>query len=193
MWNGAEYVKLNAFVPFWKPPKTKVSELPVAGNAVGDVRLVTEIHQFYSCIKTTGTLEEQWGQYVPLVHAHTMETPTWVIAEKVTAGILPGPFRALATEETQTLLGIEIELAKGKGANEIEYNVEHYDAEGTKEWKPIPGLEKLKLKKEEVKAVSGLSVALHTKDRLRLNILLALAEPEGLALTAFIEHIAKVV
>ena len=122
-----------------------------------------------------------------------MEAPTWVVAEKASAGILPGPFRALATSETQTLIGIEAELAKGKGANEIEFNVERYDAEGTKEWKPIASLEELKLKKEEVKAVTGLSVALHTKDRLRLNILSTSAEPEGLALTAFVEHVAKVV
>lgn len=245
VYNGAEYVKLNVFVPFWKqpvakaselpvasnaigdvrlvteteqfyiciatvgtveeqwkefeiaphhwmPPVTKHSELPTVGNVLGDVRLVTEIHQFYTCIATVGTLEEQWGQYVPLVHAHTMETPTWVIAEKVTAGIVPGPFRKLATEETQTLLGIEAELGKGKGANTIEYSVERWDAEGTKEWAPVPGLEKLKLKKEEV-ASKAVSIALHTKDRLRLNIESVSAEPEGLALTAFVEHVAKIV
>jgi hypothetical protein len=241
LYNGAEYVKLNVFVPFWKAPVAKESELPVSGNTVGDVRLVTETDQFYICIKTSGTVEEQWKvfevaphhwmppvakeanlptvgnvkgdvrlveelkqfyicikttgsigeQWSPFGHVHVMESPTWAVAEKVVSGIIPGPFRKLATEETQTLIGIEVELAKGKGANEIEYNIERYDAEGTKEWKPIPSLEKLKIKKEEVKAVT-VSVALHTKDRLRLNILSISAEPEGLALSAFIEHVAKV-
>lgn len=242
VYNGAEYVKLNVFVPYWKAPVAKASELPVGGNVLGDVRLVTETEQFYiciatvgtveeqwkvfevaphhwmppvtkhselptvsnvlgdvrwvtelkefyACIKTTGTLEEQWGAFG---HAHTMETPTWSVSEKVVGGILPGPFRKLAPGETQTLIGIEVELAKGKGANEIEYNLERYDDEGTKEWAPIPSLEKLKLKKEELKAVTGLSVALHTKDRLRLNILATSSEPEGLALSAFVEHVAKV-
>ena len=242
MWNGAEYVKLNVFVPFWKPPVAKASELPVVSNAVGDVRLVTETEQFYICIATTGTVVEQWKVFevaphhwmppvtkhseLPTVsnvlgdirwvtelkefyaciatvgtieeqwsafgHTHTMETPTWVVAEKVAAGIIPGPFRALATSETQTLLGIEAELAKGKGANTIEYSIERWDAEGTKEWKPVPGLEKLKLKKEEV-AAKAVSIALHTKDRLRLNIESTAAEPEGLAITAFVEHVAKVI
>lgn len=243
LYNGAEYVKLNTFVPFWKSPVTKESELPVGGNVIGDVRLVKETAQLYICIATVGTVGEQWKIFevaphhwmppvkkeaeLPTVgnvlgdvrlveelasfficikttgtiaeqwkarsHVHMMETPTWVVAEKVAAGIIPGPFRKLATEETQTLLGIEVELGKGKGANEIEYNVERYDAEGTKEWKPIPSLEKLKLKKEEVKSVSGLEVILHTKDRLRLNILSTTSEPEGLALSAFVQHVAKVV
>lgn len=243
LYNGAEFVKLNSFVPFWKSPVTKESELPVGGNTVGDVRLVTETSQFYICVKTTGTVGEQWKIFeqaphhwmppvakeseLPTVgnvlgdvrlvesersfyicvkttgtiteqwsarsHTHTMETPTWVVAEKVAPGVIPGPFRKLATEETQTLLGIEVELGKGKGLNEIEYSVERYDAEGTKEWKPIPSLEKLKLKKEEVKAVSGLEVILHTKDRLRLNILSTVSEPEGLALSAFVQHVSKVV
>ena len=172
----------------WMPPVKKESELPTAGNVKGDVRLVEELKQLYFCIKTTGTIEEQWSSFG---HVHTMEAPTWVIAEQVSAGIIPGPFRKLATEEIQTLIGIEVELGKGKGANEIEYNLERYDAEGTKEWKPIPSLEKLKLKKEEVKAVA-VSVALHTKDRLRLNVLSVSAEPEGFALSAFVEHLAKV-
>lgn len=242
VYNGSEYIKLKSFVPFWKPPVTKVAELPVGGNTVGDVRLVTETEQFYICIATTGTVEEQWKvfkvaehhwlapvakeaelptignvvgdvrfveelreffmciattgtiveQWSPFGHSHTMETPTWIVAERVAPGIIPGPFRHLATSETQTLIGIEAELGKGKGGNEIEYNLERYDAEGSKEWKPIPSLEKLKLKKEEVKAVTGLSVALHTKDRLRLNILTLAAEPEGLALSAFVEHTAHV-
>lgn len=241
LYNGSEYIKLKAFVPFWKPPVTKESELPVGGNAIGDVRLVTETEQFYICISTTGTIEEQWKvfevaarhwlapvtkeselpttsnvvgdvrlveelkvfficiattgtiveQWTPFAHAHTMETPTWVVAEKVGAGIIPGPFRKLATSETQTLLGIEAELGKGKGANEIEYNIERWDAEGSKEWAPLAGLEKLKLKKEEV-ASKTVSIALHTKDRLRLNVLSVAAEPEGLALSAFVEHLAKV-
>ena len=174
----------------WLAPVTKELELPTTNNVVGDVRLVKELKEFFICFATTGSIVEQWS---PFGHTHTMETPTWVVAEKVASGIVPGPFRKLATEETQTLIGIEAELGKGKGANEIEYNVERYDAEGTKEWKPIPSLEKLKLKKEEVKAISGLSVALHTKDRLRLNVLSTSSEPEGLALTVFVEHVAKVI
>lgn len=191
IYNGTEYVKPNVFVPFWKAPVKKESELPIGGNTLGDVRLVTELGQFFFCIKTTGTIGEQWSP-ANRGHTHTIESPSWVVAEKIVAGIIPGPFRKLAAEETQTLIGIEVELAKGKGSNKIEYNVERYDAEGTKEWKPIPSLEKLKLSKEEVKAVA-VSVALHSQDRLRLNILSIVAEPEGLALTAFIEHIAKVV
>lgn len=240
LYNGAEYVTLNVFVPFWKKPVTKASALPTVANTVGDVRLVTETEQLYICIKTTGTVEEQWKvfevaphhwmppvtkhselpttenvlgdirwvtelkefyaciettgtleeQWSAFGHTHTMETPTWVVAEQVAAGIIPGPFRALATSETQTLLGIEAELAKGKGANTIEYNIERYDAEGSKEWEPIPGLEKLELKKEEL-AGATVSIALHTEDRLRLQILKTSAEPEGLALSAFIEHVAK--
>ena len=58
--DGAEYVKLNVFVPFWKAPVTKASQLPVAANTVGDVRLVTETEQFYICIAEVGTVEEQW-------------------------------------------------------------------------------------------------------------------------------------
>lgn len=246
VYNGAEFVKIKIFVPYWKPPVTKESELPVGGNTIGDVRLVTETEQFficvkttgtvgeqwkefvvaehhwlapvkkeselpteknvigdvrvvtelnqlYICVKTTGTVGEQWKQNISLAHAHTIESPTWSVSEKVVPGHLPGPFRKLASEETQTLIGIEIELGKGKGVGpEIEYSLERWNAE-TKEWLPIPSLEKLKIKKEEVKEVTGLSVALHTKDRLRLNILSIVAEPEELSLSAFIEHIAKIV
>jgi hypothetical protein len=173
----------------WLPPVTKESELPTTSNVVGDVRLVKELGEFFICIAIVGSISEQW---ISFGHTHAMETPTWVVAEKIAPGIIPGPFRKLATSETQTLLGIEAELGKGKGANEIEYNIERWDAEGTKEWAPIAGLEKLKLKKEEVKSVTGLSVVLHTKDRLRLNLLAVTAEAEGLALSAFVEHVAKV-
>lgn len=177
----------------WLAPVAKESEFPTVGNVLGDVRLEEEKGQLFYCVKTTGTKAEQWKEFVPTPkHIHTIETPTWAVAEKVTAGIIPGPFRKLAAEETQTLLGIEIELGKGKGANEIEYNLERYDAEGSKAWEPVPGIEKLKLVKSEVKAVT-VSIALHTKDRLRLNVLSVSAEPEGLALSAFIEHVAKTV
>jgi hypothetical protein len=172
----------------WLPPVTKETELPTTSNVVGDVRVVTELNQLFICIATVGSISEQW---TPFGHSHTMETPTWVVAEKVASGIIPGPFRYLAASETQTLIGIEAELGKGKGAAEIEYNLERWDAEGTKEWAPIAGLEKLKLKKEEV-ASKSVSIALHTKDRLRLNILSVSAEAEGLALSAFVEHVAKV-
>lgn len=173
----------------WMPPVVKESNLPTVGNVVGDVRVVTELNQLFICITTAGSIAEQW---TPFGHVHTMETPTWVVAEKLSPGIIPGPFRKLATSETQTLIGAEYELGKGKGSNEIEFNVERWDAEGTKEWAPIASLEKIKLKKEEVKTVSGLTVTLHTKDRLRLNILSVAAEAEGLALSAFVEHVAKV-
>jgi hypothetical protein len=185
---GEQWKEFEVAAHHWLAPVAKETNLPTTGNVVGDVRLVEELKEFFICIATSGSIAEQWSSFG---HTHIMETPTWVVAEKVSSGIIPGPFRKLATNETQTLVGIEIELGKGKGANEIEYSLERYDAEGTKEWKAIPSLEKLKLKKEEVKAVT-VSVALHTKDRLRLNILTISSEPEGLALSAFIEHVAKV-
>jgi hypothetical protein len=186
---GGAWKSLVTTPQHWLAPVVKESNLPITLNVIGDVRLVEELKQFFICYKTTGAaVAEQWE---PFGHVHTMEALTWVVAEKVAEGIIPGPFRKLATAETQTLIGIEVELAKGKGSNEIEYNVERWDAEGTKEWAPIASLEKLKLKKEEVKAVT-VSVALHTKDRLRLHILTISSEPEGLALSAFIEHVAKV-
>ena len=173
----------------WLAPVKKESELPITSNVVGDVRFVTELKEFFICFATAGTVKEQWE---PFGHVHTTETLTWIVAEKISSGIIPGPFRQLATSETQTLVGIEVELGKGKGANAIEYSVERYDAEGTKEWKAIASLEKLKLQKEELKAVTGLSVVLHTKDRLRLNILSVTEQAEGLALSAFVEHVARV-
>lgn len=172
----------------WMPPVTKESELPTTNNVLGDVRLVTELDVFFICIGTTGSISEQW---IPFGHTHTMEAATWVIAEKVASGIIPGPFRKLATSETQTLVGAEMELGKGKGAGEIEFNLERWDAEGTKAWEPIASLEKIKLKKEEVKSIA-VSVVLHDQDRLRLNILSVTAEAEGLALSAFVEHVARV-
>lgn len=185
---GEQWKVFEVAAHHWLSPVAKEAELPTTGNVVGDVRLVEELKEFFICIATTGTIGEQWGSFG---RVHTMETPTWVVAEKLASGVIPGPFRKLATSETQTLIGIETELGKGKGSNEIEFNLERYDAEGSKEWAPIPSIEKLKLKKEEVKAVT-VSVALHTKDRLRLNILAVTAEPEGLALSAFVEHVPKV-
>jgi len=174
----------------WLAPVTKEAELPTTGNVVGDVRLVEELKGFFICFATTGTVSEQWESFI---HAHTIETLTWVVAEKVSSGVIPGPFRKLATNETQTLLSLEAELGKGKGSNEIEFSIEHWNDETTKAWEPIAGLEKLKLKKEEVKAYNpSSSVVLHTADRLRLNILATTAEVEGLALSAFIEHVAKI-
>jgi hypothetical protein len=185
---GEQWKIFEQAVYHWLAPVAKESELPTIGNIVSDVRVVTELKQLFICIATAGTISEQW---IPFGHTHTMETPTWVVAERLAAGIIPGPFRKLAISETQTLIGIETELGKGKGENEIEFNLERYDAEGTKEWKPIASIEKIKLKKEENKAIT-VSVVLHTKDRLRLNILSISAEAEGLVLSAFVEHIAKV-
>jgi len=242
-----EWKPLTVVAPHWRPPVTKATELPTAGNVLGDVRFVTETSQFWYCYKTTGgAYTEQWKefeqtvhhwlapvkkesnlpktgnvlgdvrfveelaeffyvyavveggsvaeQWKPFGHVHTIEAPTWAISEKVTVAILPGPFRFLAANETQTVVRVEYELGKGVGgSNEVEFSVERYDAEGTKEWKPIASLEKLKLKKEKVERVTGLTVALHKEDRLRINIEKIKETPEAFALTVFIEHVAKVV
>src|SRR5512146_829996 len=83
VYNGAEYIKLKSFVPFWKPPVTKVAELPVGG-----VRLVTEIEQFYICIGTTGTVEEQWKLFE--VAAHHWLAPVTKESELPTVGNVVG-------------------------------------------------------------------------------------------------------
>lgn len=46
-WNPTSKKWESIPVQFWKPPVTKVSELPGSENTVGDVRLVTETSQFY--------------------------------------------------------------------------------------------------------------------------------------------------
>jgi hypothetical protein len=177
-------------VHHWMPPVTKHSELPTVGNVLGDVRVVTELEEFYICKKTTGTLEEQWQAFG---HTHTVEQITWAVQEKVTASVnkIPGPFIRVGGNEVQKLIEIEVGLGKGKGANEIEYSLEYWNGS---EWKTVEGVSKQKLKKEEVKSITvSTPLALANKYRLRLNIESVSAEPEEFALTAFVEHIAKVV
>jgi len=110
---GEQWRQFEVAPHHWLAPVKKESELPTTSNVQGDVRLVEELKQLFICVQTTGTISEQWS---PFGHTHLMETPTWVIGEKVASGIIPGPFHKLAPEETQTLIGIEAELSKGKVA-----------------------------------------------------------------------------
>lgn len=39
---------------------TKEAELPTVGNGLGRLGAVVETHEVFMCIKTTGTIAEQW-------------------------------------------------------------------------------------------------------------------------------------
>jgi len=178
-----EWKPISAEARHWKAPVKKESELPVASNVLGDVRLVEELGQLFYCIATVGTVSEQWKAVAN--HVHTIESHTWVVAGEVTEGTIPGPFVRLAANETQTLTEIEFDLIKGKAEVEVEINGSAVKFEG--------GSTKVKIKE----AVEALKLetphTLSSKDRFTLVITSVTSTPEGLTLSAFVEHVVKVV
>lgn len=189
-YTGTEWKPMQVVLRFWKEPVAEEAALPVSANVIGDVRLDLATFQFYICFATTGSVAEQWKRFeTPAKHVHTTETLTWSVAEALTTEPeeVPGGFRRLAeaSEETQTLYEIEFELRKGKAELELRVNGTAVKFEGgSTKVKVTTAAEALKLETPHVFAA---------KDEIELIVHSVEEEPEGLALSAFVEHIAKAV
>lgn len=186
-YNGTEWKPMVDALRFWKEPVAKASELPVTGNTIGDVRLDLETEQFYVCFNTTGTVVEQWKIFAPTAHVHTIETLTWSVAEALTTEpeVVPGGFRRLGTEETQKLTEVEFELRKGTAELELKINGTAVKFEG--------GSTKAKVKEAAEALPLETPHTFASKDKIELVVHSVSEEPEGLAFSAFVEHIAKAV
>jgi hypothetical protein len=186
-YTGTEWAAVIDALRFWKEPVGKAAELPVTGNAIGDVRVDIETEQIYICFNTTGTVAEQWKIFTPTSHAHTMETLTWSVAEALVTEpeVIPGGFRRLATSETQTLTEVEFELAKGKAELELKINGTAVKFEG--------GSTKVKVKTAAEALPLETPHVFAAKDKIELIVHSVSEEPEGLAFSAFVEHVAKAV
>ena len=184
-YTGTEWDPLA--IPHWKGPVANEAELPTLGNIIGDVRVDLETYQFYICYATSGSIAEQWKLFVPTLHAHTIETLTWSVAEALTTEpeSIPGGFRRLAAEETQKLYEVEFELRKGKAELELKVNGAAVKFEG--------GSTKVKVKEAAEHLKLETSYAFAAKDKIELVVFSISEEPEGLAFSAFVEHIAKAV
>ncbi len=189
-YTGAEWKPMRVALRFWKEPVAEEAALPVTANVVGDVRLDLERSQFYICVATVGSVAEQWKRFeTPAKHVHTTETLTWSVAEKLTTEPeeVPGGFRRLAaaSEETQTLYEIEFELRKGKAELELKVNGTAVKFEG--------GSTKIKVKEAAEALKLETPFVFAAKDEIELIVASVEETPEGLALSAFVEHIAKAV
>jgi hypothetical protein len=189
-WNATtkEWVPIPA--PHWRTPVSEASELPTEGNELGDVRVDEETFQLYIW-QGAGP---KWKIFKPTEsekHVHTIETLTWSIAEKVTTSpeVIPGGFRRLASASSETATLYELEFTLRKGTAEFELKV------GGTAIKNEAGETKIKVKTgaPEVFKVKSPFVKLEPKDVIELLVKKEGEEPEGLSLSAFVEHIAKVV
>lgn len=185
-YTGTEWDPMLDALRFWKEPVAKEADLPIASNVIGDVRLDVETHQFYTCYNTTGSIVEQWKLFVPLAHTHVTETLLWSVAAILTTEpeALPGGFRRLATEETQTLYEIEFELAKGAAELELKINGTAIKFEG--------GSTKVKVKTAAEALKLETPHAFASKDKIELIVHSVSETPEGLSFAAFVEHISKI-
>jgi hypothetical protein len=186
-YSGVEWFPILDALRFWKEPVAEEAALPVTGNVIGDVRLDIETFQFYICYNTTGTVVEQWKLFVPAAHTHTTETLTWSVAEALTTEpeVIPGGFRRLATEEVQHLYEVEFELRKGTAELELKINGTAVKFEG--------GSTKAKVKEAAKALPLETPHTFAAKDKIELIVHSVSEEPEGLAFSAFVEHIAKAV
>jgi hypothetical protein len=187
-YTGAEWKTMAAFIPFWKSVVKKETELPTAGNTIGDIRLTTETpkEQFFICYKTSGgAVAEQWKEYTPTPrHAHSTETLTWSVAGELAEGAIPGGFRRLATEETATLYEIEFELTKGEAELELKVGGTAVTFTGA--------TKKIKVKEAAEALAVETPLALTSKAKIELIVSTVTSTPEGLALSAFAAHISQV-
>jgi hypothetical protein len=180
-WNAAakEWQPLS----YWQSPvATKAALEALTDHEVGDARFVEETREVF--IYLSGA----WKPLVtPIGHVHTIETPTWVVAEKVTLSPpLLGPFIHLATNETKELIEVEAVLTKGTVTVELKIGgtLVKFETESTK----LKLTTVIKAFKVETKPL-----VLGNKERVELIVSAEGGTPEGLALTAVVESVAKVV
>jgi hypothetical protein len=183
-WNATGKVWVLIPAPHWRAPVGKAGELPEEGNELGDVRVDEETFQFYVWHGT------EWKIFKPVEaekHTHTTETLTWSVAEKLTEEpIIPGGFRRVNAESEEECEFYEVEsvLGHGKAELEIKVNGTAVKFEG--------GSTKLKVTTEAKAKALEPKVRLGAHDKIEL-IVSSATEAEGLALSAFVEHIAKAV
>jgi hypothetical protein len=164
----------------WQAPVADKAALEaLTDHEPGDARLIEETREVFCYV------EGEWQPiFVTGLHAHFITGPTWAIAEKVTEGTVPGGFFRLGPGETKTLTEIEFELVKGKAEFELMLNGVALKFEG--------GSTKVKAKTAAEALKLESPTALGDKDKLTLVCTTIESTPEGLALTAFIEHVATV-
>jgi hypothetical protein len=172
---GEEWKPLLAPTAHWLAPVEEYEELPAGEN--GDVCLVESFRQLFVY---TGTWQELIGGY-----AHTIESPTWVVAGEVSVGVIPGPFIKVHTSEVQHVRGAKASLAEGKIVATLLRNGTPISAE----------LEEVKIEAGEPFEVTlgGGGVQIISGDQLTFEIVSLEEEPsKGLAFTAFVEHESEV-
>lgn len=174
---------LEAEAGIRKFAKTVAARNALTENVDGDLIFVEETKLIYEWDDTA----KEWKELkLPEGHAHFMEHIDWVIAEEVTAGTIPGPFRRVATESVGTLFEVEFEITGGTSAEfELKINGTAVKFEG--------GSTKAQVKKAAEARKLETPKELHSKDKITLVCTAATAKPVGLSFTAFVEHVSKVV